>query len=81
MGNSASTPNQFQPAYTHDRVWPNPTDSVNVLQQKIELNNQIVAGEIFSDAVVPGYDGDVTEYQSNAAVAQTYINQKTSTNK
>ena len=67
---------------TTDAFWPSPEDSVESLQEKRQLNIDAAWGEIACDIALPDRESDVTEYQSNAIVAQEYINEQNSnTNK
>jgi hypothetical protein len=55
--------------------YPQPTDSREVLEKKIELNRQESYAEIISEIVNPHHDSDVSEFQSNEQVAREYIRQ------
>jgi len=75
VSNNSNGP-QLGPAWSQNSFWPKPDDSVEVLEQKKKLNTNAAWGEIGADLVVPSRESDVTEFQSNALVAQEYINQK-----
>ncbi len=64
-----------QPAWADDKMWPKPTDTVEELEAKRNLNLQAAVGEMILDTVLPDRDSDITEFQSNAATANEYIQQ------
>ncbi len=61
---------------TTDEFWPSKDDSVETLQEKRQLNIDAAWGEIACDIVLPDRESEVTDHQSNAIVAQEYINEK-----
>ena len=65
---------------TSDSFWPYSDDSIEVLQEKKDLNINAAWGEICIDTVCPDRESEVTEYQSNAIISQELIDQKETDN-
>lgn len=56
-----------------DKIRPLPSDSREELERKKEINLQSAYGEIGLDLINPDRDSEVTDYQSNALLAEDYI--------
>lgn len=56
-----------------DKLYPKPDDTMEELQEKYTINMNAGWSEILHDTILPERDSDITEFQSNAMVAQKYM--------